>query len=490
MNDNFQENLCIIDFIATEDSNIKYKVFIVDPNSEFGTIGEKLKELNIIKSERGHHYSFANEEEIYIFIGNDVISDDEDLKGQEAQEDVLSAIEKGNDNLYINKALITTIIDACNSLLTTSFAIELKSHHIPRFVSLINHYNYQFNDFKAKRSFKLKQIDIITDNVDYTDQILRQSEVISICNNYANYLSDLPANICTTSFLAEEVSNLAKLHPSCDFEILDESNLKSLGMNCLLAVGSGSPQHTYLASLSFKNSTQYSDKKIVLIGKGIIYDTGGLNLKLSNSMLDAHKDMQGAATVLGVMRAAILLNLPINLMIILAIAENSCDGLSMRQGDIIRSMSGKTVKINHTDAEGRLALCDTITYAQRSHDAALIITVATLTGSVLHALGRECYALFTNSGTLREKLLISAVKAEESCWPLPMYSGYSKHLDDSRADIVNVNLKMEAGSIQGAVFLNTFVESKCEFAHFDIAGAWSVSNPKFPIGTIINFLRL
>jgi leucyl aminopeptidase len=491
MDQKLKTELSSVDFIATQESESDYRVLIVDPNSDFGPIGEKLKSLNFIQSERGHYYSHTNGDEVFIFVGNDVIDKDQDMQRADDKEteNVLSSLERGYDKSYINKALVTTILAACKSLKTKSFSIELSAKHITRFISLINQYNYKLNTFKQEPEFSISRVDIITEDVEYIADLIAEAEVTSLCNSYANYLADLPANVCTTHFLAEETIKLASMHPACDFEILDESNLKALGMNCLLAVGAGSPQHTYLASLYFKNAQQASNKKTVVIGKGLVYDTGGVNLKPARAMLNAHKDMHGAAAALGTIRAAMMLNLPVNLMVIIALAENSCDGLSMRQGDIVKSMSGKTVKVNHTDAEGRLVLCDTMTYAQRQHHADTIITLATLTGCAVGALGAECYALFANNAQLRDKLLTASVKAEESCWPLPLYADYSKCLKDSRADLANVNLTMEAGCIQGAIFLNNFVEKACTFAHFDIAGTWDVEKPKLPIGTIINLLK-
>ncbi len=285
----------------------------------------------------------------------------------------------------------------------------------------------------------------------------------------ARHLSDLPPNICTPDFMAAEAGKLADGGKRVEIEILERAQMKELGMGALLGVASGSSTDPKLIILKYRGS-KASDKPVVLVGKGITFDSGGLSLKSPDNMTEMKYDMCGAASVLGAFQACVALKLKLNVICIVAAVENMPGGNAYRPGDVVTSMSGKTIEVLNTDAEGRLVLCDALTYSER-FEPRCIIDVATLTGACVIALGHPASGLLSNDDRLASQLLQCGDEVVDRAWRLPLWNDYQSQIDSEFADIKNVG-GMSAGTITAACFLSRFTE-KQSWAHLDVAGtAW------------------
>lgn len=286
----------------------------------------------------------------------------------------------------------------------------------------------------------------------------------------ARELGNLPGNICTPTYLAEQALALGKEHDALEVSILDEDEMSQLGMHCLLSVGHGSDQPSKLIVMHYKGGDE-SAKNHVLVGKGITFDTGGISLKGGAGMDEMKFDMCGAASVLGAMTALCEMNLELNVVGIVAAAENMPSGRATKPGDIVTTMSGQTVEVLNTDAEGRLVLCDALTYAER-FDPETVVDVATLTGACIVALGHHATGLLSNDDALANALLQAGDQAADKAWRLPLWDEYQEQLDSNFADIANIG-GPPAGTVTAACFLSRFTKSY-RWAHLDIAGvAWN-----------------
>jgi leucyl aminopeptidase len=301
----------------------------------------------------------------------------------------------------------------------------------------------------------------------------------------AKHLADLPANICTPSYLAKQALTLALSYDSLKATILDASDMEELGMGALLAVARGSRQPPKLITLEYHGGDK-NCKPIVLIGKGLTFDAGGISLKPGAGMDEMKYDMCGGAAVLGTMQAVAQLKLPINVIGLVPASENMPDGDANKPGDILTSMSGKTIEILNTDAEGRLILCDTLTYAERFQPE-FVIDLATLTGACLVALGRIPSGLLGNDDELCQDIISASEKACDSVWRLPLWEEYQEQLKSNFADLANIGGK-DAGTITAACFLANFAEH-FRWAHLDIAGtAWRTGPTKGATGRPVALL--
>lgn len=297
-------------------------------------------------------------------------------------------------------------------------------------------------------------------------------------------LGNLPPNICNPVYLAKEAGKLSKSYPALKVEILDQKTMQQLGMGALLAVAQGSDQAPRLIEIGYYNGGKR--KPIVLIGKGITFDTGGISIKPAAAMDEMKYDMCGAASILGVMRSVAELELPLNIIGLVPSAENMPSGSACRPGDIVTSMSGHTVEILNTDAEGRLILCDALTYAAKFKPE-LIIDTATLTGACIIALGHHVSGLMSNDQALAQDLIQAGEISGDRCWQLPLFDEYQASLDSNFADFANVGGR-PAGSITAACFLSRFVK-KQRWAHLDIAGtAWRSGASKGATGRPVPLL--
>ena len=304
----------------------------------------------------------------------------------------------------------------------------------------------------------------------------------------AKDLGNLPGNICVPSYIANKTKSINQKTKSIKTKIYAESAIKKLKMGAFLSVSQGSKEPARLIVIEYKGHQK--DKPYVLVGKGITFDTGGISIKPSSTMDEMKFDMCGAASVIGAIHAAAKLKLPINIVGIIASAENMPGSQASKPGDIVKTMSGKTVEILNTDAEGRLVLCDALTYAERYKPKA-VIDIATLTGSVLVALGKVASGLLSNHESLAHKLLIAGKRSHDRTWQLPLWEEYQSELDSNFADIANIGGRY-AGTITAACFLSRFTE-KYNWAHIDIAGvAWKTGKEKGatgrPVSMLVHFL--
>ncbi len=302
--------------------------------------------------------------------------------------------------------------------------------------------------------------------------------------NLARDLGNLPGNVCTPTYLADEARKLAK-HYRLKIQVLERADMKKLGMNTLLSVAAGSSEPPKLIVLEY-NGGPKSQKPVVLVGKGVTFDTGGISIKPAPEMDEMKFDMSGAGSVLGTIKAIAEMKLPVNMVGIIPATENMPGGRATKPGDIVTSMSGQTVEILNTDAEGRLILCDALTYAERYQPAA-VIDIATLTGACVIALGHVVSGLFANNDPLAREVLAAGEVAGDGAWHLPLHDEYQEQLHSNFADFANIGGR-PAGAVTAACFLSRFTK-KYHWAHLDVAGtAWKSSREKGSTGRPVPLL--
>lgn len=337
---------------------------------------------------------------------------------------------------------------------------------------------YQFEDFKSKKKPvpTLKKVQFILQDkslVSKAKTVLLQAEQTASAMKTIKDLAHTPPNVCNPAYLAESAKKLAaKYKNSIKCEVLEEKDMKKLGMNVFLAVSQGSDSPGKLITMEYKGG-KAKDAPLVFVGKGLTFDTGGNCIKLPAGMMDMKYDMCGGATVMGIMQFCAEAKLPINVVGVIAAAENMISGRASRLTDVATSMSGLTVEITNTDAEGRLVLCDAMTYAVRKFKPKTMFTIATLTGAAIIALGYETTALMSNDTDTAEAVLAAGMRAEDKAWQLPMFEEYYEHLKSEFADMINANVNRTAGSITAACYLSYFTEG-VKWAHLDIAGSSSM----------------
>jgi len=318
---------------------------------------------------------------------------------------------------------------------------------------------------------------------------LTHGDAIGKGMSFCRELGNLPANICTPSYLVKQARQIEKSSKRVSLQVLNESDMKKLGMGALLSVTAGTEEPAKLLVLKYTGATS-KKPPVVLVGKGITFDSGGISLKPGHAMDEMKYDMGGAASVLGAMHAIAAIAPSINLVVIVPTCENMPSGTATKPGDVVTSMAGLTIEILNTDAEGRLILCDALTYAARFKPAA-IVDVATLTGACVIALGKHRSGLLSNSDKLANTLLKSGIKADDRAWRLPIAAEYMKQLDSNFADMANIGGR-DAGTITAACFLSRFTENE-NWAHIDIAGtAWQSGKAKGstgrPVPLLVEFL--
>ncbi|MFE0502201.1 leucyl aminopeptidase [Lysobacter soli] len=297
---------------------------------------------------------------------------------------------------------------------------------------------------------------------------LAQGQAIAAGVQFSRELGNLPPNICNPAYLAQQAQEFAGRFPTASCEVLDVAQMQELGMGSLLAVGRGSANPPKLIVLKYTGAGDA--KPYVLVGKGITFDTGGINLKTQGGIEEMKYDMCGGATVMGTFVAAVGMQLPINLVVVVPAVENMPDADAYRPSDVLTSMSGKTIEVGNTDAEGRLILCDALTYAQRFEPQALV-DVATLTGACMVALGKFASGLMSKHDDLANELLDAGENVFDRAWRLPLWDEYQTLLESSFADVYNIGGRW-AGAITAGCFLARFAEGQ-RWAHLDIAGSAS-----------------
>ncbi|MBI0158741.1 leucyl aminopeptidase [Snodgrassella alvi] len=314
---------------------------------------------------------------------------------------------------------------------------------------------------------------------------LSKAEAIIYGMNICKDLGNAPGNICTPAYLASSAAKIAN-DLGASARIINETEIQEMGMNALLSVAQGSTAGAYLIELQYHGASNNEDKPVVLVGKGITFDSGGISLKPGAAMDEMKFDMCGAASVIGTFAAAVKLNLPLNLVAIIPTCENMPSGNAVKPGDIVQAMNGLNIEVLNTDAEGRLILCDALIYAERFQPKA-VIDVATLTGACIIALGHVAQGVLGNNQQLIDHLLQAADSINDKTWQLPLFEEYKEQLKSNFADLQNIGGR-PAGTITAAAFLSYFTESY-SWAHLDIAGtAWNSGNNKGATGRPVPLL--
>ncbi|OQS44445.1 leucyl aminopeptidase [Chromobacterium haemolyticum] len=355
---------------------------------------------------------------------------------------------------------------------------------------------YRFDRFKSKVDESVREPRKLTLAVPRRSDLadgekgLQRGLAIGSGMRLAKDLGNLPGNVCTPSYLGEEARQMAAAF-GADAELLGPKEIAELGMGSFLSVAKGSVEEARLIVLRHHGAKDKGDKPIVMVGKGITFDSGGISLKPGEGMDEMKYDMCGAATVLGAFRAAVEMNLPLNLVAIVPTCENMPNGNALKPGDIVTSMSGQTIEILNTDAEGRLILCDALTYAER-FDPATVIDVATLTGACVVALGHIATALYSNQDSLARELLAAGEEVADRAWHMPLWDEYQDMLKSPFADMANIGGR-PGGSITAACFLSRYAKAY-DWAHLDIAGtAWKGGKDKGatarPVPLLVQFLQ-
>jgi leucyl aminopeptidase len=392
------------------------------------------------------------------------------LNRMHAMEAIWGLSELANDDFSLRQAIRETVISAQASL-------------------------YQFNETKSevkKNQRPLKRLALFLHDrrhLKATQKTLLQAQAIASGIALTKKLADLPGNICTPSYLADEARKLGRNDSRLKVKILDERQMAKLGMDALLSVSRGSRQPAKLIIMEY-SAGQPGTKPVVLVGKGLTFDAGGISLKPAAAMDEMKYDMCGGATVIGTVKAALAMDLPINLIGVVPASENLPDGDANKPGDIVTSMSGQTIEILNTDAEGRLILCDALSYCERFNPAA-VIDIATLTGACIVALGNQASGLMANNDALANELLDAGLDSGDRAWQLPLWDDYQEQLNSNFADMANIGGK-GAGTITAACFLSRYTK-KYKWAHLDIAGtSWRSGTNKGatgrPVGLLTQFL--
>jgi len=406
----------------------------------------------------------------------------------------IAAINKAHTSA--GKLISTLNVGSVSSYLTDIDCLALnglnEEHLLRSAITAINTAFYRYNDFKSdKKTPACKKITFAFEKKGSAaiarrrETGLKQGSAIANGVEKTKDLGNAPANLCTPTYLAKEAKALQNQHKKIKVSILEEKQMKKLGMHSLLSVSNGSVEPAKLIVMEYKQGKK-GKKPAVLVGKGITFDTGGISLKPGGQMDEMKYDMCGAASVVGTMQAVAEMELPINLVCVIAAAENMPSGQATKPGDIVKSMSGQTIEILNTDAEGRLVLCDALSYVEK-FDPAAVVDIATLTGACIVALGRVPSAVFSNQPKLASQLVESGNTIQDRVWELPIWDDYQQQLDSNFADIANIGGR-DAGSITAACFLSRFT-TKYNWAHLDIAGtAWVSGKAKGATGRPVPLL--
>ena len=367
-------------------------------------------------------------------------------------------------------------------------ALPVEHHYL--FALALTQADYRYDQYKSKKAETiLEHIDLIATKSTLDDAQIALIAAVEQGQSTARDLGNCPPNICFPEYLAEQALQLAQEFPKLvKVTVLDEQQLADLGMNAFLAVSKGSERPGRVITIEYLAKTE--DAPVVLVGKGVTFDTGGISLKPGLGMDEMKYDMCGAASVLGTMRALCEAKLPIHVIGAIAAAENMPSGHATRPGDIVTTMSGQTVEILNTDAEGRLVLCDTLTYIKRFNPA-LVIDIATLTGACVVALGSVLSGLFSPDDELAQEIETAGQQSFDRVWRMPVIDDYQEQLDSPFADIGNIG-GPKAGAVTAACFLQRFTRDY-RWAHLDVAGtAWNSGAAKGatgrPVPLLVQFL--
>ncbi|MCL4114999.1 UNVERIFIED_CONTAM: hypothetical protein GTU68_036113 [Idotea baltica] len=392
--------------------------------------------------------------------------------------------EKSFDTVALNKAtkaaskaLKTSKIKSLSFYLADVFEKEVVAKAITQIIVAHGDCDYKLLDYKseAKNESKLKKVSIAFTDIKSLDKaeikttIKNGSAIVGgmiLTKNLANH----PGNVCTPTYIADQAKAVAKDYSNIKIKILEEKDMEKLGMGSFLSVSKGSDEPGKMIILEYTGAKDKKQAPIALVGKGITFDTGGISLKPGANMDEMKFDMGGAAGMLGTLKACAEMQLPINVVVVLAAAENMPSGRASKPGDIVTSMAGKTIEVLNTDAEGRLVLCDALTYVGK-YKPEVVIDAATLTGACIVALGHHICAVLSNNDELANDIMSAGNTINDRAWQLPMGEEYLKQLKSSFADLGNIGAG-GGGTITAACFLGEFTKDY-KWAHLDIAGtAW------------------
>lgn len=480
-------------FISVEENtkgflkNKKKSLFILPCSKKSNNSKSILKDLSIefISNSSYEFYCKANNINLIPTVKeNNILTVGLGNKNKITLQCILKAFSKVNfrdlpnkDIFLICDNLISDDYKLTESLDALSLQIIQNIYSFPKNKKITNVFN---NTSKLKLTF------LCGSNLKEIKKIVRINNILGHSINSSRIFSDLPANICTPEFFS---NNTKKLNggKNLKVKVLGKSEIKKLKMGSFLSVSQGSvtePKFVIMEYLPLKNKSP-----IVFVGKGVTFDTGGISLKPSSSMDEMKYDMCGASTVVGLLNAINKLNLKINIVGLIPLTDNMPSGSATKPGDVVTSMDGTTIEILNTDAEGRLILCDALSYSKK-YKPKYVIDIATLTGACVVALGNENTGLFSNDRSLAKKLIHSGQKSLDTAWEMPLGDNYRQLLNSNFADIANIGGRM-AGSVTAACFLEHFVKD-LKWAHLDIAGtAWKSNNKKAtgrPIPLLMNFV--
>ena len=395
---------------------------------------------------------FDGEEKIILFgLGKDNSLSDIQLLGGKLYKQIANSVCV---DVWVSKSQKLSAAEvACN----LAFGIELGGYSFDKY----------FTTKKQEDFPKLEKVNFYCDGEKISSSEYNNLHSVANAVRYARDLCNEPANYLTPQVFAEDIKRLEYL--GLKVKILEEKQIRAENMNMLLSVAQGSHNSPRVVVVRWEGDKKSTEPEIGLVGKGVTFDSGGISLKPSARMGDMKGDMTGAAVVVSVMKAAALCKLKKNMTAVVGLVENMPSGHASRPGDVVKSMSGQTVEIIDTDAEGRLVLGDCLWYLQQKYNAKTIIDVATLTGSTMRTFGFEYAGLFSNNDKLAQKLFEDGEKSGEKVWRLPVTKEYDKLMDSDIADMKNLG-PVNAGGITAACFLQRFVNSQNAWAHLDIAG--------------------
>lgn len=366
---------------------------------------------------------------------------------------------------------------------------ELKAENLLRIATeSLSANTYRFDQFKSEKAeaSSITSINLLLPEVDTpsAQQAIAIGQATATGMALTRDLGNLPGNVCTPAYLAERAQALAEQYASLSVTVLDEEEIKNAGMGAFYSVAKGSDQPAKLIILEYKGNGESAPH--ALVGKGITFDSGGISLKPGEQMDEMKYDMGGAASVLGTMQAIADIKPKLNIVALIAAAENMPSGGASKPGDIVTTLSGQTVEILNTDAEGRLVLCDTLTYAERFKPAS-VVDIATLTGACIIALGNHVSGMLANDDDIADELNQAGLQSMDKVWRLPLFDEYQAQLDSNFADMQNIGGR-PAGTITAACFLSRFTKS-FKWAHLDIAGtAWLSGKDKGSTGRPVPLL--
>lgn len=408
------------------------------------------------------------------------------LKGVEASRIIMLGCgeQKSFDTVALtkavkaaSKAIKSSAIKSLSFYLSDSFSADEIAQSATQTVIAHGDVDYKLLDYKsdAKDESKLKKVSVAFTALDQLNKLELKTAVengaaivegMALAKDLANH----PGNVCTPTYIADEAKKVAKDYADIKLKVLEEKDMEKLGMGSFLSVSKGSDEPGKMVILEYTGAKDKKQAPIALVGKGITFDTGGISLKPGASMDEMKFDMGGAAGMLGTLKACAEMKLAINVVVVLAAAENMPSARASKPGDIVTSMAGKTIEVLNTDAEGRLVLCDALTYVGK-YKPEVVIDAATLTGACIIALGHHICAVLSNSDELAEDIMSAGNTINDRAWQLPMGDDYKKQLKSSFADLGNIGGRA-AGTITAACFLAEFTK-EYKWAHLDVAGtAW------------------